>query len=58
MVFPFEEELYRKEGVDVEFVGHPIADTAICELTRDEAKAEFGLQAYRKCCEYPSGKQS
>lgn len=42
VVFPFEEELYRAEGVDVEFVGHPIADTAICELTHDEAKAEFG----------------
>lgn len=44
VVFPFEEELYRAEGVDVEFVGHPIADTARCELTRNEAKAELGYK--------------
>ncbi len=44
VVFPFEEELYRAEGVDVEFVGHPIADTAICVLSRDEAKAELGYK--------------
>jgi|SRR5690554_576501 len=26
VVFPFEEELYRNEGVDVEFVGHPLLE--------------------------------
>jgi lipid-A-disaccharide synthase len=26
VVFPFEEEIYRAEGVDVEFVGHPIVE--------------------------------
>jgi len=44
VVFPFEEELYRKEGVDVEFVGHPLADTAICDLTLKEAKTELGFK--------------
>ena len=44
VVFPFEAELYRAEGVDVEFVGHPIADTARCSLTRNEAKAELGYK--------------
>lgn len=26
VVFPFEEELYRKNGIDAEFVGHPLLD--------------------------------
>ena len=26
VIFPFEERLYRDEGVDVEFVGHPLID--------------------------------
>ena len=44
VVFPFEEEIYRKEGVDVEFVGHPLADIAKCEMTRKEAKAALGYK--------------
>src|SRR5438552_2940782 len=27
VIFPFEEEMYRKAGADVEFVGHPLVDT-------------------------------
>ena len=26
VVFPFEEEIYRQKGVDVEFVGHPLLE--------------------------------
>ena len=26
VVFPFEEEIYREEGIDVEFVGHPLLE--------------------------------
>jgi lipid-A-disaccharide synthase len=28
VIFPFEEELYRKAGVPVQFVGHPLVDLA------------------------------
>ena len=42
VVFPFEEEIYEKAGVDVEFVGHPLIDSAHCSLTKNEAKAELG----------------
>lgn len=34
--FKFEEELYRKYDVDVEFVGHPILDIAKVTLSKDE----------------------
>jgi len=27
VIFPFEEQIYRGAGVDVEFVGHPLLDT-------------------------------
>ncbi len=26
VIFPFEEEIYRKAGVPVEWVGHPLLD--------------------------------
>ena len=34
--FKFEEELYRKEGVCVSFVGHPLLDAVRPRLTKDE----------------------
>lgn len=43
VIFPFEEELYRKAGVDVEFVGHPFTETVAPEMTREEAQSHFGL---------------
>ncbi len=33
-IFPFEEDLYRREGMDVRFVGHPLVD-----LVRPNANA-------------------
>ncbi len=44
VVFPFEVELYRGRGVNVEYVGHPLGDIARCELAKDEARALFGLK--------------
>jgi lipid-A-disaccharide synthase len=36
VIFPFEEELYRKAGVDVEFVGHPLIDMVKPTKTKEE----------------------
>jgi lipid-A-disaccharide synthase len=36
VVFPFEVEIYRKEGIDVEFVGHPLAELIGTSCTRAE----------------------
>jgi lipid-A-disaccharide synthase len=41
--FPFEVPLYRAEGVDVEWVGHPLVETVKPSLSKEEAFAEFGL---------------
>jgi lipid-A-disaccharide synthase len=41
LVFPFEEEIYRKAGVPATFVGHPLAE--LIPLAPDEAAARRAL---------------
>jgi lipid-A-disaccharide synthase len=36
VIFPFEEEIYRKAGVDVEFVGHPLIDMVHTTKSKEE----------------------
>lgn len=36
VVFPFEVDLYRKEGINVEFVGHPIVERIGSHSSREE----------------------
>jgi len=43
VILPFEEEIYRKAGVDVEYVGHPLSETAGSPLTKPEARKALGL---------------
>jgi lipid-A-disaccharide synthase len=47
VMLPFEEPLYRKAGVPVSYVGHPLADIIPFEPNKDEARAQLRL---------PSGK--
>lgn len=42
-VFPFETALYRRAGVPVEFVGHPVLDALAEAPTRAEARRALGL---------------
>ena len=41
-LFPFEADIYRDEGIKVEFVGHPLAD--IIDLKVDSAQAREKLE--------------
>ncbi len=43
VIFPFEEEFYRKCGVDATFVGHPLAELPTPSIARKEYAAEFQL---------------
>jgi len=43
-VFPFETPLYRRAGVPVEFVGHPLLDQLEAVPTREEARRGFGIE--------------
>lgn len=48
VIFPFEEEIYRKAGVTADFVGHPLVDSVHSTMTRDEFVAQFGLDTKRQ----------
>ncbi|GAB1579404.1 lipid-A-disaccharide synthase [Bordetella petrii] len=43
VLFPFEEELYRKEGIPVTYVGHPLADAIPMQPDRRAARQRLGL---------------
>jgi lipid-A-disaccharide synthase len=43
VLFPFEEAIYRKAGIPVSFVGHPLADSMPLEPDRLEARAQLRL---------------
>jgi len=45
LIFPFEEEIYRKAGVQATFVGHPLLDEIELRKKTDEIKNEFNLEA-------------
>ena len=45
VVFPFEEEIYRKAQVRVTYVGHPLADAMPLSPDRDDARAQLRLPA-------------
>jgi lipid-A-disaccharide synthase len=45
VIFDFEEEIYRRAGVPVEYVGHPLVDMVRPHLTRLEFFAKVGLDA-------------
>ncbi len=48
VIFPFEEEIYRRAGVDVTFVGHPLLEKLGTEKGGVDLKGELGIP--------PSGK--
>jgi len=48
VVFPFEVGIYRKEGIDVEWVGHPLAEHAGVQCSREEFARREHLDPGRK----------
>ncbi|MBA7507846.1 Lipid-A-disaccharide synthase [subsurface metagenome] len=43
VIFPFEEETYKRAGVDVSFVGHPLLDTIQPTKSKEEVCRKYGL---------------
>lgn len=43
VILPFEEEIYRKAGVEAEFVGHPLVDLVKADLNREEFCRKYRL---------------
>jgi lipid-A-disaccharide synthase len=46
-IFPFEEEFYRKAGVPVTFIGHPLVDIAHPSMPRADFLKQHSLDAVR-----------
>jgi lipid-A-disaccharide synthase len=46
-IFPFEEEFFRREGVNARYIGHPLAGLVHASLTRDEFFKKHRLAANR-----------
>ncbi|MFA5256043.1 MAG: lipid-A-disaccharide synthase [Candidatus Omnitrophota bacterium] len=45
--FKFEEELYKKNGINSEFVGNPLLETVRVTLPKDEILKNYGLSKER-----------
>jgi lipid-A-disaccharide synthase len=43
VILPFEKEFYHAEGIDAEFVGHPLLDVLESKLDRKNFSKRFGL---------------
>jgi lipid-A-disaccharide synthase len=43
VIFPFEREFYRKHGVDVSYVGHPLAYAPEAQISRQKFALKFQL---------------
>jgi lipid-A-disaccharide synthase len=45
LIFPFEEEIYRKAGIPATYVGHPLAEVIPMQPNTAAARNELGLDA-------------
>lgn len=43
VIFPFEEQFYREHGIEVQYVGHPLADVPPPTVSRSNFAFENGL---------------
>jgi lipid-A-disaccharide synthase len=48
VIFPFELDLYHKDGIDAEFVGHPLLEVLKSNLDRRGFGKRYGLAADKK----------
>ncbi len=47
-IFPFEHAFYATRGVEVEFVGHPLAEQPLPTISREEYAVSFGLDVNKR----------
>jgi lipid-A-disaccharide synthase len=47
VIFPFEEEIYRNAGVNVEFVGHPLMDMVRPTMSKEQFFVKHGFDMKR-----------
>lgn len=47
-IFPFEKEMYEKEGIDAQFVGHPLITQMPAPANKNEVFEKYGLDKNKK----------
>jgi lipid-A-disaccharide synthase len=47
VILPFEEDFYKREGVEVEYVGHPLAEAVRVSSSREDFARRHGLDISR-----------
>ncbi len=58
-LFPFEPDIYRRNGIPVSYVGHPFADMIPLDVNRGAAKEQLGVaKAGRVFALLPGSRQS
>lgn len=45
VIFPFEEKIYKKEGLDVRYVGHPLKDVVKASLSKEHFFNKLGMDS-------------
>lgn len=48
VLFPFEEAIYKKEGIPVTYVGHPMADAIPLEPDQQAARIRLGIDQHAR----------
>lgn len=48
LIFPFEEKLYREQGIPATYVGHPLRERVKISFGREEFFRKYGLDSRRK----------
>lgn len=48
VIFPFEVDFYRQEGIDAEFVGHPLMEVLESQLDRPNFCKRFGIEGSKE----------
>jgi lipid-A-disaccharide synthase len=48
VILPFEEEFFRRHGVEAYYVGHPLLDTVMTTMDRDEFCRHHGIDPQRR----------
>ena len=48
LIFPFEEAIYRSEGIPAAYIGHPLLERVRARFGRDEFFAKYGFDPAKK----------
>ena len=58
LIFPFEKDIYEREGVSYEFIGHPLFDIVKPELSADEIRKKVKTEGKTHIVLMPGSRRS